>query len=102
MYSKIKILAILLVGSLLIYRCSAALQVPTAVEAQKTGTSLITLTHGREMYIAHCGSCHNLYLPDKFTTTEWSKEVNLMQKKAKINDDQKELILKYLTSKSKN
>jgi len=64
MYSKIKIAGIVLISSILIYRCSAALLVPTAADAQKTGTPLNTLVQGREMYIGHCGSCHNLYLPE--------------------------------------
>jgi mono/diheme cytochrome c family protein len=102
MYSKIKIAGIVLISSILIYRCSAALLVPTAADAQKTGTPLNTLVQGREMYIGHCGSCHNLYLPEKLTASEWNREVNLMQRKAKINDDQKEVILKYLTAKSRN
>jgi len=100
MYSKIKKTTSVLFGSALFYCCSAALKMPTASDAQKTGTPLTTLTHGRKMYIDHCASCHNLYLTEKYSAAEWKREVNRMQQKAKINDEQKEIILKYLTSKS--
>ena len=91
-----------MVVSIMIYGCSAALKVPTPADAQKSGTQLSTLSQGREMYISHCASCHNLYLPEKYTAAEWKAEVNVMQKKAKINDVQKETILKYLILKSRN
>lgn len=91
-----------MVGSILICGCSAALKVPTPADAQKTGTQLSTLAKGREMYIDHCASCHNLYLPEKYTAAQWKTEVNVMQKKAKIDDVQKETILKYLILKSRN
>ena len=102
MYSKTENLGIVLICSILIYGCSAALKVPTPADALKTGTPISTLSKGREMYIGHCASCHNLYLPEKYTAAQWKTEVNVMQKKAKINDDQKAMILKYLILKSRN
>jgi len=102
MYSNIGYSGIILVGSILIYGCSAALKVPTPAEAQKTGIQLSALSQGRDLYIGHCASCHNLYLPEKYTAAQWKTEVNLMQKKAKIDDVQKETILKYLILKSRN
>lgn len=72
---------------------------PIANDAEKAGTSLDTLMAGRNLYIDRCSGCHNLYLPGRFTATKWQKNVNEMQKKAKINDDQKTVILKYLTAK---
>jgi hypothetical protein len=100
MYSRIRNFGIVLVGFILIYGCSAALKVPNSADAQKTGTPLSTLTQGRKTYVGYCGSCHNLYLTEQYTAPEWKREVNRMQQRAKINDDQKEIILKYLTSKS--
>ena len=102
MYSKILYIALLIVAIVLAYQCSTSLHVPTMVDAQKNGTSLDTLVKGREIYIRSCGSCHSLYLPEKYTAVQWNKEMSRMQKPAKINNEQKELILKYLTSKSRD
>jgi nitrate/TMAO reductase-like tetraheme cytochrome c subunit len=75
------------------------LYLPVNDDAQRVGTSLDTLKNGRTLYINNCASCHNLYSPEKFTSKEWRKNVTAMQKRAKINDAQKEIILKYLTAK---
>ena len=42
-----------------------------------------------------CFVCAYHY-PDEFEHDEWGFELNKMQPKAKINDAEKELILKYL------
>lgn len=76
--------------------CTASLYMPTANDAEVFKTKLETLKSGREMYINKCGSCHNLYLPEKYTNQEWIQILNRMQKPAKIDDSQKELIMKYI------
>ena len=55
------------------------------------------LTEGRKLYIKNCGSCHNLYRPEKFTESHWAAEMVEMKEEAKITDEQAALILKYLT-----
>ena len=102
MNSKKTATAFILFGSMLVYQCSVALQVPTEREAQKAGTSLETLVKGRDMYIRKCGSCHSLYLPEKLTAAQWLTSMEKMQKRSKINQEQKEMILKFLSSKSRN
>jgi hypothetical protein len=102
MYSRLKILAIAITIVVLIYKCSTALFIPTSVEAQKSGISLDTLLMGREMYIKNCGSCHSLFLPEQYTKSEWRIHIDSMQLRSDINDKQKEVILKYLESKSKD
>lgn len=82
----------------LIYRCGSALYVPTIADQDRTGIMLDSLSEGRKLYVAHCGSCHNLYLPDKYSAVEWEKNVGEMQVKGKINDNQKAKILSYLKS----
>jgi hypothetical protein len=93
-------IALFVIIPILVFNCSVALYVPTKLEADHAGVSLDTLVKGREMYIRNCNSCHGLYLPEKFSKIQWGENVERMKKKAKINDDQKEIILKYLTSKS--
>lgn len=98
---KIILLFILLGGISIFYRCGSVLYLPVTADAEKAGISLDTLNNGRNLYINNCASCHTLYAPEKFTTAEWKKNVNAMQKRAHINDEQKEQILKYLTLKLK-
>ena len=74
---------------------------PTSADAQKLGISLDTLRLGREIYVKNCGSCHILFLPEKLTKSEWSVNLDSMQLRSNINDQQKKVILKYLESKSK-
>jgi hypothetical protein len=102
MFSKLKIFSIVIITVVFIYKCSTALYIPTIVEAQKSGISLDTLLIGREMYVNNCGSCHSLFLPEQYTKSEWREHLDRMQLRSGINDRQKEVILKYLESKSKH
>jgi hypothetical protein len=64
-------------------------------------TSLDTLLAGKKLYANKCSSCHNLYLPTKYTYSEWQDIMIKMQKLAKIDDNHKLIITKYLKVKSK-
>ncbi|MCB8999119.1 MAG: hypothetical protein H6540_03480 [Bacteroidales bacterium] len=79
-------------------QCSVALKMPTVSDAQTSGTSLDTLLKGRALYISNCGSCHSLYLPERFTASHWSRTVSDMKYRAKLDNEQASLILQYLTS----
>lgn len=102
MFSKIVNTIFLVLIAVIGLQCSAALKVPTPQDAANTGIAIDTLLNGRQLYITSCGSCHNLYLPEKYTAQQWVHNVEEMQKSAKINNEHKELILKYLTSQSKD
>ncbi|MCX6303866.1 MAG: hypothetical protein NT040_02760 [Bacteroidetes bacterium] len=78
--------------------CSPALYIPTPEVAQRTNLDINYLNQGRQVYIDHCGSCHRLHLPAEFGEPAWRSFVNSMQPRAKINDDQKKLILDYILS----
>jgi hypothetical protein len=88
------IIAITLCG--LVWACSSALYVPSP-EMYSDRETLSELHEGRRVYIASCGSCHNLYKPQSFSNEEWAHQVDEMKDEAKINDAQASLILKYLT-----
>ncbi len=100
MYSKAKICTIIvftcLVG-ILAYQCGGALYAPTALDAERVQVNLDTLLWGRQLYIRNCGGCHHLYLPEKYTQTQWKEIVARMQKPAKINDNQAKIIYQYLS-----
>ena len=102
MLSKFKFTAVLLIIVLLIYKCSSALYKPGISDAQKSGTPIDTLIAGRQLYIKKCASCHTIYLPQKYTRKEWSFHIDRMHERSGITTEEKNTILKYLESGSKN
>jgi mono/diheme cytochrome c family protein len=104
MFSKAKICTIIVFISLvgiLAYRCGGALELPTTTDAERSQVPLDTLMQGRLLYIRNCGSCHNLYLPQQYTRTQWKEIVARMQKPAKITNQQAHTIYQYLSVKAK-
>ena len=51
-----------------------------------------------ELYYNKCGGCHRLYPKTEFTKEKWLIEVEEMSKKAKLPDEEKRMIIKYLTN----
>jgi hypothetical protein len=98
-FKQIYIVGIVIIG---LSGCVASLYVPTEIDAKVFNTTLDTLKTGRVLYINKCGGCHNLYLPAKYTKQEWHQIMDKMQKPAKIDNSQKELITKYIDTKAKN
>ena len=56
---------------------------------------------GNELYVKSCGHCHKLKDPAKYTMVQWPGKVTKMQKRAKITDEEKALILSYLATEAK-
>ena len=77
----------------LLLSCAPQLYIPAAKDA----TEQQTLLAGRNLYVSHCGHCHNLHLPKERDKDGWFKQLNKMQERAKITDSEKDLIYKYLT-----
>jgi hypothetical protein len=75
------------------------LYVPAVADQDRSGIMLDSLAEGRKLYVNHCGSCHNLHLPQQYTSSEWEKNVAEMQVKAGISDNQKANILGYLKNR---
>lgn len=80
--------------------CASALYVPDKVHLPQ-GMSLAELTEGRALYVGHCGSCHTLHLPGEFSVEIWKQNLDEMQKKSKISNREKMVILNYLLSEPK-
>ena len=53
----------------------------------------------RELYRSKCGGCHMLHNRHQFSAAKWDSILIPMQKKAKISNDQVEMILNYLEEK---
>ena len=79
----------------------AVLYVPTTADAAAQNVNLDYLNQGRLLYTKTCSSCHTIHLPSEYTKMQWALTMNKMQKRAKITDEQKEMIFRYLITKAK-
>ena len=93
--------ATLLILAAILVSCVSSLYMPTQNDAVIKNISLEKLQQGRSLFINNCASCHNLHLPSSYTSTEWTVLLKKMQKRAKIDDLQKEKIAAYLDTNCK-
>ncbi|HKI79491.1 MAG TPA: hypothetical protein VKA26_13195 [Ignavibacteriaceae bacterium] len=54
---------------------------------------------GLELYKSKCSGCHRLHLRNEFSASGWASVLIPMQKKAKINDEQRKKIYQFLTER---
>lgn len=90
------IIASAILFSMVLFACSSALYEPD-LKYVKDEALLAELKEGRKLYTQKCGNCHNLFLPDKHTSKEWEYWLGIMGKKAKLKEQEKSDIYKYLT-----
>jgi len=79
-----------------IFSCSSQLYMPEAKQATELA-SLSELQQGRKLYISKCSGCHALFLPEKYNYEQWQYWMIKMEPKVKMNDHEKEIILKYVS-----
>ena len=77
-----------------LYSCDRTLYMPASPDTARQQQLLA----GRKLYVDHCSSCHNLHLPHEYDSAGWIKRLDEMQEKAKITDEEKQLIFEYLTA----
>ena len=80
------------------YGCSSKQKFVPPVIVESKPTEKIDVAQGKILYEGKCGRCHGLYEASKFTAAEWRPIVDRMAPKAKITDEQKELVYAYLTT----
>lgn len=83
---------------LFLFSCASELYQP--INSSKK-TSLEDLKKGRATYVNKCSTCHQLKLPNKYNDKQWEVNLNKMQPRAKITDDEKLLIYQYLINAPK-
>ncbi len=91
---KTKLLSALAIAALLA-SCSSSKKTVETTEAKQIKLTP-ELAEGKTLFENNCGKCHKLFSPDDFTKEEWKPIVSRMQKKAKITDEQRDLVYNYL------
>lgn len=81
--------------------CTAKLLEPVQADADRVndrypGYTLIDLQAGKSNYEKNCARCHKLKTPESLSEEEWNQVVPVMAKKAKIDAQTEDSILKYL------
>jgi len=64
------------------------------------GYTLNDLEQGKAIYESHCNKCHKYKLPESRDETKWDKIIPVMAKKAKLDSQQEDLVLKYVVTMS--
>ena len=75
---------------------SSSLYTPTIADATATAT-LADLQQGRTLYINNCNSCHSLYSPDSYTSSQWKTIIGNMGPRTSMSSAQILLVTKYVT-----
>ncbi len=103
---KFKIVALAFI-SMLLYSCSTSKTTTKPVAEEKPFVPVVAeaavltedLQKGKTSYENNCARCHKLYDTKQFTAEEWTPIMLRMQKKARIDDAERDLIYAYVTMK---
>ncbi|MEO7098642.1 MAG: hypothetical protein ABI162_04725 [Luteolibacter sp.] len=69
---------------------------PSKEMAKKSGKSLGQLQRGHEVYMLHCGECHNYKLPKDLDIDEWQTAVPKMIGHAGLEQSDEKAVLDYV------
>jgi hypothetical protein len=89
-----------------IYGCASTAPVPVVPSDEKwaserwPGTTLSDLSHGHDVFISRCSSCHSLPRPDVKSPEEWNTVLDEMADRAKLSTNDRELVNRYLSAAS--
>jgi hypothetical protein len=64
------------------------------------GYTFSDLNRGKQIYVDHCNKCHRYKAPQTRDESRWDAIIPKMAKKAKLNGDEQELVLKYVVAMS--
>jgi hypothetical protein len=92
--------AILVLALAALAGCAINIPEPDRMMAGNDDARLSDLKAGRELYVNKCSGCHALHAVDKFDDARWTMEVDEMfkLKKVKMSSDQRDQLLRYLTT----
>jgi cytochrome c5 len=82
---------------LILSQCAPKLYTPSETNVSASA-NLEELNKGKTLLMEKCGDCHATPSPRKHDSNGWVTTLDRMQPQAKISDNEKALIFKYLTS----
>jgi cytochrome c5 len=71
---------------------------PEFIAAAKPSAPAERLEQGRQLYTTRCTQCHDLEMLDSRTIANWKSEVAGMARRAKVDDNQQNVIMDYLAA----
>lgn len=92
-FNKARFFALIAIS--LVMGCTSALYQPKP-EHFTSATAFQEISAGRKAYVTKCSGCHHLYLPAQYSESAWKHNLDEMQDRSKINDQEKALIMKYV------
>ena len=66
------------------------------LQAERSGVSLEALEHGRGLFVARCGNCHNTPDPGSHDAASWAKILPGMLEDSHLNAEEGALVLSFL------
>lgn len=69
-----------------------------AIKPTYNDVTLDKLNKGYKIYTEECVKCHNPKKISNYREEKWPEIISVMSKKAKINEEQKDAVLKYVLS----
>jgi mono/diheme cytochrome c family protein len=100
---KILLLPSLALGLLFLANCSPRTGKSTAGSTKpELHYSAAQIAEGQVIFTSHCGKCHQLYQPEEKSVAKWNAVLPPMIKKAKLSDEQGELVRAYVMANVKD
>lgn len=88
---------IILLSAIFVASCSSALY-KSIPENYASAQEYQMMADGRKAYVTKCSGCHLLYLPHQYDEKTWRHNMDEMQERSNVSDEEKALILKYILS----
>jgi hypothetical protein len=89
-------LLVLLMGCTKTNSGGSSLYTPTSSDVTATAT-LAELQQGRTLYMNRCNSCHSLYSPDDYNSTQWKSIMSNMGPRSGMSAADILLVTKYVS-----
>jgi mono/diheme cytochrome c family protein len=88
------------VFTIFIFTLIACKSTKTAVQVQTTSSTQYLAT-GKAIYTIKCATCHDLPKVEDFTAQKWTGIVDWMAPKARLNKEEKAMVLEYVHAMAK-
>lgn len=95
-----KTLLRLLLLAVVLYGCSKGIAPSDTAKVQATFAKYPD-SEGKQIFLDKCGKCHKYRIPEYYTAEKWPGIIDVMARKAKLNDGQKAAVLDFVKKHAK-